>query len=245
MFIDLLIHYAFNPTHKSRAMRRNTAPDHNGSSTMLDCLLEVVWVWAVSIATPAPWASIQPKTINFHLVWPYYTLPVINSLILMTFGELEMSLDIFWWKHWLRLFLHSSKTSLMQGITHCIITGFYMKLSFKFLPYFYTCFWATWGNFAYTETFILWWQLRWMTTRRCGEVWEMLCSDFLDLGLANMVLVGNCANTISFLKQRKDIVIWISWERMHEKVYAERRCMLEWAQENYWIWWFFRVMWIG
>src|SRR5947207_12372419 len=58
LLVQMLIHYALNSTHKSRPMGSHTAPDHDRTSAMLDRLLDMARLSALSVAHPTPRAPI-------------------------------------------------------------------------------------------------------------------------------------------------------------------------------------------
>jgi len=105
--VHMLVHHTLDLAHESRAVGGHAAPDHDGSASMLDCLLDMAWLLALTVANPAPRTPIRAEAIDLRLIRPYHMLPVVDGPVPVAFSKLETGLDVFGRESRLRFLLHS------------------------------------------------------------------------------------------------------------------------------------------
>src|SRR5215470_8051197 len=126
LLIEELVHSSINPAHESHSIGY-AAPNHNTSSPMLHCLLNMLLGMRSSLLFPHPGPSIRLDTINLDLIREYNTFPVLIGPMLVLLCKLLTLLEMANFKKRLRglyngthiLFLKCIPNGLVADMNPC------------------------------------------------------------------------------------------------------------------------------
>ena len=89
--VHMLIHYTFNSMPSSKSKSCHTTPNHDMSTTMFHCLLDMLRLYKLSICYPTPWPTIKIKHVCLCLITGNNAFPIINGPICKPHPCLNMS----------------------------------------------------------------------------------------------------------------------------------------------------------
>ena len=114
---QVLIHYTFNSMPSSKSKSCHTTPNHDMSTTMFHCLLDMLRLYRFSICYPTPGHTIGIKPIYLCLIIENNSVPIMNSLICILASKPHMCLNMSSCQHRL-LLLHMCNKSF-QTLYRC------------------------------------------------------------------------------------------------------------------------------
>src|SRR5215813_5235969 len=109
-------------------MIRRAAPNHDGTATMLHCLLHTAILDAFSVVNPAPRTSIGTKSVNFGLIGPDDTFPVRLGPVLVITGKLKPCLHVLGRESRFALLLNTAHPGLLERSRHRHSTDFFANI---------------------------------------------------------------------------------------------------------------------
>ena len=120
-FVHVLIHYTFNSMPNSRSKSYHTTPNHDMSTTMFHCLLDMLRLYKLSICYPTPWPTIGIKLVYLCLITENNVFPIMNGPICIHASKPNLCLNMFSCQQWLLLLHMCNETFPSQSMSHSYI----------------------------------------------------------------------------------------------------------------------------
>ncbi len=99
--IEWRIHGSINYGKSSRSWSCKAAPDHHTTTTMFDCLYDVIFMKCCVGFTPDVTGHTPSKKLNFCLISPQNICPKVSGIIKIFFGKCETSRCVLFGQQWL------------------------------------------------------------------------------------------------------------------------------------------------
>ena len=116
-----MIHYTFNSMPSSKSKSCHTTPNHDMSTTMFHCLLDMLWLYRLSICYPTLWPTIGIKHVYLCLITENNVFPIMNGPICIPASKPHMCLNMSFCQQRLLLLHMCSETFPSQSTSHSYI----------------------------------------------------------------------------------------------------------------------------
>ena len=87
----MLIHPNIYFAHVSRSVPSYATLNHDGATAVLHCLLDMSTLYCFAIPRPVPGTPIGTEMIDFGLIGPNHTFPIIDSPVFVSQSELQLA----------------------------------------------------------------------------------------------------------------------------------------------------------
>ena len=122
--VHMLIHYTFNSMPSSRSKSYHTTSNHDMSTTMFHCLLDMLRLYMLSIHYPTPRPTIGIKDIYLCLITENNAFPIMNNPICILASKPHPCMNMSSCQQRLLMLHMCSETCPLLSMSHSYINTF-------------------------------------------------------------------------------------------------------------------------